>query len=478
MKKNILLFTLLLAIMTPATTAAYDLYYHGIYYSIYGDEATVTFKEFPGYNGHGVYTGNVTIPDSIPDFGKTYPVTAIGYAAFYGCDELTGITIPNTVRFIGDHAFYGCSGLQSIILPNSIKTISGLAFYNCSELSSITFPNSVISVGEGAFHNTAWYNIQPEGLVYTGSVVYKYKGTMPAGTSITIVEGTLGIASHAFADCSGLTSVTIPNSVAVIGYAAFSDCSGLTSIEIPNSVTTIGLAAFDGCSGLTSVDIGNSVSSFGESAFCGCERLTRVNITDLASWCNVDFNFDETNHFTSNPLYYAHHLYLNGEEVKDLVIPNSVTSISHAAFYKCSGLTSVTFPVGVTEISYMAFNDCDSLQTVTCLGTVPPVMVDNECFSMVAYNNAKLLVPRQSIDTYQATNYWYKFTNIEGYGSAGLGDVDADGFVGIYDVTVLIDTLLSGNQEAISFDSADLNANGLIDIDDVTTLIDMLLSGN
>ena len=477
MKKNILLFTLLLAIMTPATTAAYDILYHGIYYDIYGDEVAVTYKEFPGYNGQSVYKGIVAIPDSIRYFGKTYPVASITTAAFYNCNELTEVTIPNTVRFIGDFAFNGCTGLKSIILPNSIKTIIGGAFYNCSELSSITFPNSVTSIGNGAFHNTAWYNNQPDGLVYTGSVAYKYKGTMPAGTSITIAEGTLGIADYAFDECSNLSSITLPNSILNIGIASSGRCSGLTSMEIPNSVVTIRLAAFKGCSGLTSVDIGNSVTSIDESAFSGCESLTRVNITDLVSWCNIFFGFDEEGYrFSSNPLFYAHHLYLNGEEVKDLVIPDSVTSISRAVFYKCSGLTSVTFPVGVTEIGYMAFDDCDSLQTVTCLGAVPPVTVDHECFSTVTYNTAKLLVPRQAIDTYQATNYWNKFANIEGFGSAGLGDVDADGLVDIYDVTALIDALLSGHEDGIYFESADLNANGRLDIDDVTALIDLLLN--
>lgn len=472
MKKYIQQTLLLLAILMPFTASAYDFSYRGIFYNKHGNEVAVTYKEFPYYNGHGVYTGDVTIPDTVLYY---YPVVGIESAAFYGCNELTSITLPNTIRFIGDFAFYNCTGLTSITLPNSIKTIIGFAFYNCTALSSITFSNAVTSLGEKAFHNTAWYSNQPDGLVYTGSVIYEYKGTMPAGTSITIAEGTLAVGDAAFSGCSGLIGITFPNSLVAIGNVAFDDCSGLTSLEIPNSVTTIGNHAFQNCSSLTSVDIGNSVTTIKEQAFYKCDGLKRVNITDLASWCNIYFAFDEDDYFTSNPLFYAHHLFLNGEEVKDLVIPDCITEISKAAFYKCHGLTSVTIPNSINSIGYRAFYDCDSLQTVICLGSMPPVMASSECFSTTAYNRAKLLVPRQSIETYKATNYWNKFVNIEGYGDAAPGDVNGDGVMKVDDVTTLIDALLSGNVDAIFIEAADLNANGRLDIDDVTSLIDMLL---
>jgi hypothetical protein len=87
--------------------------------------------------------------------------------------------------------------------------------------------------------------------------------------------------------------------------------------------------------------------------------LTSVHISDIAAWCNIDFARSD-----SNPLYCAHHLYLNGEEVKDLVIPNSVKSIGDNAFYDCDGLTSVTIGNGVTSIGSNAFSDCDGLTSV------------------------------------------------------------------------------------------------------------------
>ena len=134
------------------------------------------------------------------------------------------------------------------------------------------------------------------------------------------------------------------------------------------SVTSIGNEAFLYCS-VTSVTIGNSVESIGERAFDGCSGLTSVHISDIAAWCNIDF----VSRYYSNPLYYAHHLYLNGEEVKDLVIPNSVTSIGSSAFSGCSGLTSVTIPNSVESIEYGAFYDCSGLTSVTIGNSVTSI---------------------------------------------------------------------------------------------------------
>ena len=113
---------------------------------------------------------------------------------------------------------------------------------------------------------TAWYDNQPDGLVYAGKVAYKYKGNMPGGTSITLTDGTSEIAPEAFYGCPGLTSITIPNSVTYIGSYAFYECSSLTSVVIPNSVTSIEEKAFYNTY-LKSVTIGSGVLSIGSNAF-------------------------------------------------------------------------------------------------------------------------------------------------------------------------------------------------------------------
>ena len=213
-----------------------------------------------------------------------------------------------------------------------------------------------------------WYNFNSTNntaeVTYQGSssTTYsnEYAGVVTIPASVTYSGTTYSVTSigeGAFYGCSGLTSVTIPNSVTSIGSQAFYGCSCLTSVTIGNSVTSIGNNAFGYCSGLTSVTIGNGVTSIGSGAFYNCSGLTKVNITDIAAWCNIQFE----NTYYSNPLYYAKHLYINDTEVTNLTIPNTVTSIGQYTFYNCSSLTSVTIPNSVTSIGEYAFYGCSGL---------------------------------------------------------------------------------------------------------------------
>jgi len=295
MKKRVLSLALVISIIAslfvamPMTASAYNGSYNNgtLYYDISGGEVTITdcvdsvsgSLEIPAtLSGYPVtsiganafndyYLTSITIPSSVTSIGYgaflycssltsiTIPdsVTSIGEYAFSECDSLTSITIPDSVTSIGSYAFYYCSSLTSITIPSSVTSIGNNAFYYCSSLTSITIPDSVVSIGSSAFNNTAWYNNQPNGLVYAGKVAYKYKGTMSDNTSITLKDGTLGIGGSAFSSCRSLVSITIPNSVTSIGSYAFYYCSSLTSITIPSSVTSIGYYTFYGCSSLKDV---------------------------------------------------------------------------------------------------------------------------------------------------------------------------------------------------------------------------------
>ena len=376
-------------------------------------ELIVSFQgsHFDSYSNE--YSGNIVIPESVLFEGNTFQVTSIGTNAFSYCSDLTSVTIPQSVTSIGYWAFRDCSGLTSVNIPNSVKTIEDGVFFRCSCLTSITIPNSVTSIESDAFNGCSslttvtipnsvisigvetFYGCSSLASVTIGNSVISI-GEMAFSecsglTSVNIPNSVTSIRQWAFLNCSGLTSITIPNSVTTIEAGTFSGCSGLTSITIPNSVTYIGNKAFQGCSGLTSVTIPNSVTSIGEEAFVktssltsvtipnsvtsigggafyGCSGLTSVNISDIAAWCNLVFN-----NMYSNPLFYANHLFMNGEEVKDLVIPNSVTSIGNYTFDTCVGLTSVTIPNSVTSIGERAFAFCMGLTSVTIPNSVTSI---------------------------------------------------------------------------------------------------------
>jgi hypothetical protein len=122
------------------------------------------------------------------------------------------------------------------------------AFQGCTSLASITISDNVIYIGGSAFSGTAWLNNQPDGLIYAGKIAYKYKGTMPANTSIVLQEGTKTINSQAFSDCTGLTSITIPASVSQIWENAFQGCTSLISVTFEGRITSANLVstAFSG----------------------------------------------------------------------------------------------------------------------------------------------------------------------------------------------------------------------------------------
>ena len=190
-------------------------------------------------------------------------------------------------------------------------------------------------------------------------------------------------------------------------------------------VTSIGSCAFYRRSAVTSITIPSSITSIGWSAFFNCTGLTRVTITDLAAWCNIDIDSN------SNPLHYAHHLYLNDTEVTDLVIPEGITAIDGFAFYGCVGLTNVTIPNSVTSIGEGAFMECSQLSSVTCLATTPPVIKYENCFDDECYRNSTLFVPASEVNMYIVAPIWEKFI-VKSIGSdnptgEGVYDFKVDG---------------------------------------------------
>ena len=435
---------------------------------------------------------NTTIPNS---------VTSIGDHAFYGCSSLISIEIPISVTSIGDYAFYCCIGLTSVTIPNSVTSIGSGAFIGCCGLTSVTIPNSVTSIGSGAFCScTSLTSVTiPISVTRIGSSAFENCSSL---TSITVDSGNPKYDSRFNCNAiietdintliAGCQNTTIPNSVTAIDDNAFRGCSGMTIINIPNSVITIGGLAFYNCSGLISIDIPNSVTSIGDGAFRYCTSLTTIIVEEGNTKYDSRNNCNAIIETASNKLFagcmktiipnsvasIGYGAFQGSSGLTSVTIPNSVTSIGNFAFYECSGLTNLTIGSGVTTIGTYAFNNCNALETVKCMGTVPPVMERTDCFSTAAYNRATLLVPRNSEATYAAADYWYKFAHIDGWGSAGRGDIDGDGLVSIKDVTFLIDAILNGDHEGIYFESADLNINGCLDIGDVTSLIDELLNGN
>ena len=307
---------------SPAVWAySYDFCTGGIYYNLtsYKDKTVkVTYKSYSG----GDYSGDVTIPATVSYNGKVYSVTAIGSDAFYKCDGLTSVMIPESVTTIGDKAFYNCDNLTEITIPGSVIAIGESAFYSCDSLKAVTIGNGVTAIGDDAFY---WCKCL---------------------TEITIPGSVTTIGSRAFYSCDSLKAVTISNGVTTIGDDAFSNCDNLTEITIPGSVTTIGSGAFYSCDSLKAVTISNGVTTIGDDAFSNCDNLTEITIPESVTTIGKS-------------------AFYSCDSLKAVTIGNGVTAIGDDAFYWCKCLTEITIPGSVTTIGKSAFSSCDSLKSVT-----------------------------------------------------------------------------------------------------------------
>lgn len=332
---------------------------------------------------------SVEIPAQIE--GK--PVTTIKQGAFFSCQKLTTVKIPDTVTRIGNMAFGTCYSLTRV-------DITSLAAW-----CGITF--------EGKDSNPLSQRISNP---FTGSsktVILYLNGEAVEGNLI-IPEGVTAIKSTAFCYCDGITGVSIPKSVKVIGKDAFSrkfinrvdiasiadwceidfesDSSNPLGINgtlyingepvaqavIPEGITEIKDYAFCSAKNLKEIYLPESVERIGKSAFNGCDSLTATHISDLSAWCRIDFG-DEY----SNPLLYSKSLYLNGNRIRNLTVPSDITEIKKLAFYGCTDLQSATLPEGITSIGDYAFSGCKYLKDINLSNRV--ISIGNHAFSGCKY---------------------------------------------------------------------------------------------
>ena len=463
--KKLILLLCLLCSMAVNNAFAYDFAVKNadgvtIYYNILnnGKELEVTHQE--DNEGRNSYSGAVVIPQEVTYDNKTLKVTTIGEFAFGSCEEMTSVTIPNSVITIKEDAFCGCSGLSSVNIPKSVSRIDAGAFSDCDNIKSIivengnlvydcrdncnavinretnaliagccntVIPKSVTSIGERAFDGMSSLTsiTIPNSVKKIGSCAFRDAGL----TSVIIPNSVTSIEEGAFVLCSNLTSVTIPNSVTSIEDEVFACCHNLTSVTIPNSVTSLGYACFDNCWKLSSITIPNSVKTIGKSAFDECDNLTSIKLPDGLT-C-LDYR-----------------LFAGCNSLTSITIPESVESIGEQCFFACDHLTSINFPDGLKSIGDYAFDACESLSSVTIPESVEsigekafywcfnlkkiiskittPFVIEANTFSDETYSQATLYVPKGTVAKYKDTESWKRFKNIVEEGtSTGIDEIAA-----------------------------------------------------
>lgn len=350
---------LLLALLLPASAAAQDFEVDGIYYTINGNQISVSVTYLKNSDGSSAYSysGDITIPETVNYRGATYMVTRIDNWAFKGCTELTSVVIPNSVTYISDSAFENCSGLTSVTMGNSVTVIKDYAFRGCSGLTSITLPSSLRVIGNDSFMS-----------------------------------------------CTGLTSIAIPDSVTHIGTYAFAFCTNLTStIVIPKRVINIGEGLFHYCTGLPGIIVDSENSTYDSRNHCNAIIETSSN--KLIAGCK--------NTIIPNTVKALGYGAFSGcTDLKNITIPGSVTFIGSYAFSLCEGLTGIAIPSSVTYIGGGAFYNCCGLADVySYIADPTAISMGNDVFYQDPehYSSRTLHVPEGTVGAYQADWRWQQF---------------------------------------------------------------------
>ena len=362
-------------------------------------------------NDDGTYTvsGIGTCTDShvvIPQYHEGKRVSAIAESAFYDCQTMEEITIPETIEDIGLRIFDQCSALHTIYYNSPYSPQGAYIVDHCWQDNLFIAESNVQKMvfgGRVVPQNICRYADNITEVVFLDSVTIiddcAFEGCSGL-TSIEIPDSVIGVDNQAFRDCTGLVRVELPDDVIIcdgafsgcssledvefyasttsfdpnvdqnalrdsdgyflispsrcfqISYRAFADCISLTSIEIPYGITGIGERAFEGCSGLTSVKISDTVTHIDYAAFRSCSSLASIELPD--SVIAID-----------DAAFY------DCISLRSIVIPDSVTSFGQSrfsvfegVFTNCSSLACVTIGNGVTQISDYAFSGCINLTTI------------------------------------------------------------------------------------------------------------------
>lgn len=353
------------------------------------------------------YTGVIRIPARAGV--RQTPVVGVGSMAFYYCDGLTEVHLPNTMLYLESTSFYGSEDLQKVVLNENLIAIGWNAFEGCRNLSSINIPQSLEYIGYEAFYNcpkmiTPLYNdkyffyypmlnyesegktyVIPDGIevINEGAFIFTYLQEVVIPNSVKVIS------DYAF-DGSHVQRVNIPNSVDRIGYHAFSQ-TRLDEVVVPASVKSFGegmfcevfwlkkavlenpldsipFATFANCSMLEEMSYSTTVHKLGDHSFHGCSSLT--HLPDLSNIDSLGVHvFDgcralESVSLPASITYIPNNAFSMCESLKEVHLPESIESIGNMAFYQDTSLESIIIPKSVKTIGNQAFIFCKKLKNI------------------------------------------------------------------------------------------------------------------
>lgn len=263
-----------------------------------------------------------------------YKIVGIADGAFYGCSDLESVELQDGIGYIGRYAFAGCESLKTLTVPDSVETIGANAFSGCVTLGSLHLPDKLTEI--------------PEGMCYTCVSL----------TDVNIPDTVTAIGDEAFYSCTLLTGAQLPDSITELGNYAFAFCTNLMQLDVPKGVTKLNAGTFCGCESAESFTVPAQLEDIGSLSFLGCTSLTSFEVADdnlvYSAQDGVIYTYDRTTLCA----------YPAGSPQETFTIPEGVTTIYDAAFFRAEHLTGVMFPSTLQYIGAGAFEYCTSLRSV------------------------------------------------------------------------------------------------------------------
>lgn len=282
-------------------------------------------------------------------------IVEIGEGAFTDCSSLTKIIVPANVRHIGNIAFSDCKSLKKVVLNEGLASIGDDSFYGCSALEPINIPTSVKEIKHASFEYT---NGVEEEASYNGYSPLESAGN-PNDVDVLTAGAFLG-EFCANSDCSKIKKVHLPNSVSEIKERDFYGYDSLRMIYISKSVAKIERGAFKFCKFLKAIDVDPDNMFFCSiNGVLYSKDMETIIYCPIASGIDVNLNLNFIKHIDD----FA---FCNNSSIKQIIIPEGVTSVGFMAFDSCKKLKQIEFPSSLIDIGRFAFSDCNSLRYVTC----------------------------------------------------------------------------------------------------------------
>lgn len=293
--------------------------------------------------------------------------TSIGDKVFSGCTMLENVSIGDCTTSIGEYVFEDCAKLPSITIPQNVLQIDNFAFKGCGSLKTVIIKDGTEKLhmgNDGYMSEVAMFVDSPLETLYLGrDVIYKNYLTnirSPFAYQNKLSDVKIGkmvslLHENLFFDCDAISNIELPDGLKTIGMGTFAQCDNLASISIPKSVELIDQQAFWQCNNLEEITIEGS-PTIGMDVFQYCYKLNAIHIKDIVLWMGIVFKgeIDE-----------PYHLFLNGKEVVDLIVPSGIEVIGEFAFFGCQSMKTITIPQSVKTIKPYAFSHIADLRKIT-----------------------------------------------------------------------------------------------------------------